>query len=115
MIIIPNQTHSLNQLPRELNPHGVSILNTALQIGAAFGSAIFIGLMGMVEKNRLAGIPNPDLYQVQSAVTSALNVAFAAALVFAVIGLVLALFIKRGNKVQARAEATETPEFIDTN
>jgi len=99
-IIIPIQTNSLNQLPQKYNPHGVGISNTALQLGGAFGSAIFIGLMGAIEGNKLAGLKNPTKYQTHSAIVSSADYAFLAALVFVVIGLVLVFFIKSGNKTQ---------------
>jgi DHA2 family lincomycin resistance protein-like MFS transporter len=95
LVLIPIQTNSLNQLPGEYIPHGVGILNTALQIGGAFGSAIFIGLMGAIEKNRHINLTNPDIQQIHSATVSAVDAAFTAALVFMVIGLVLALFLKK--------------------
>jgi DHA2 family lincomycin resistance protein-like MFS transporter len=97
-ILIPIQTNSLNQLPRKYNAHGVGISNTALQLGGAFGSAIFIGLMGAIEKNKLAGLENPTIYQTHSAIVSSADYAFLAALAFVVIGLVLAFFIKSGKK-----------------
>ena len=93
-ILIPTQTNALNQLAREHNPHGVSITNTTMQIGAAFGSAIFIGLLGAIQENRLADIVNPELLQVQSATVSAVDSAFLAALGFVILGSILALFIK---------------------
>ncbi|MCK9207956.1 MAG: DHA2 family efflux MFS transporter permease subunit, partial [Salinivirgaceae bacterium] len=51
LIITPAQTSSLNQLPKKYMAHGVAILNTTQQIAAAFGSSIFIGLMGAVHAN----------------------------------------------------------------
>jgi len=99
-IIIPIQTNSLNQLPPEYNPHGVGISNTALQLGGAFGSAIFIGIMGAIEGNRMAGIENPTIYQTHSAVVSSADYAFLAALAFVVIGLVLVFFIKSGRRTR---------------
>jgi DHA2 family lincomycin resistance protein-like MFS transporter len=90
----------LNQLPQKYNPHGVGILNTALQLGGAFGSAIFIGLMGAIEGNQLAGLENPTIHQTHSAIVSSVDSAFLAALAFVVIGLVLVFFIKSGKKTQ---------------
>ena len=98
--MIPIQTNTLNQLPQKYNPHGVGISNTALQLGGAFGSAIFIGLMGAIEGNKLAGLENPTIYQTRSAIVSSADYAFLAALAFVVIGLVLVFFIKSGKKTQ---------------
>jgi MFS transporter, DHA2 family, lincomycin resistance protein len=100
-IIIPIQTNSLNQLPQNFNPHGVGISNTALQLGGAFGSAIFIGLMGAIERNQLVGLENPTMLQTRSAIVSSADFAFLASLVFVVIGLVLVFFLKGGKKTPA--------------
>jgi len=100
-VLIPIQTNSLNLLPQEYNPHGVGISNTALQLGGAFGSAIFIGLMGAIERNQLAGLENPTMLQSRSAIVSSADFAFLASLVFVVIGLVLVFFIKGGKKTPA--------------
>lgn len=99
-ITIPIQTNSLNQLPNEYNTHGVGISNTALQLGGAFGSAIFIGIMGAIEGNELASVKNPTIYQTHSAVVSSAGYAFLAALAFVIIGLVLVFFIKNDKKTR---------------
>ena len=65
-----------------------------LQLGGAFGSAIFIGIMGAIEGNELASVKNPTIYQTHSAAVSSAGYAFLAALAFAIIGLVLVFFIK---------------------
>lgn len=95
LIFTPIQTNSLNQLPKEYNAHGVAIINTMQQISAAFGSSLFIGLMGAVQENHLEKISNPDILQQHAAITSGVDTAFTAALVMVVIGLVLSLFLKR--------------------
>ena len=99
-ITIPVQTNSLNQLPQEYNAHGVGISNTALQLGGAFGSAIFIGLMGAIEVNKLSGVENPSVYQIHSAVVSSADFAFLSALAFVVVGLILAFFVKSDGKTR---------------
>lgn len=95
LINTPAQTNTLNQLSKEQNAHGVAILNTAQQIAAAFGSSLFIGLMGAVQTRYLSKIQNPDISQQQTAAVSGVDIAFTAALVITVIGLILSFFIKR--------------------
>ena len=77
------------------NPHGVAVISTLQQVSAAFGSSLFIGLMGTVQEKQLAIITNPDFYQQQAAITSGVNIAFTAALIMVIIGLLLSLFLKR--------------------
>lgn len=45
MSMSPSQTTALNQLPPKNNPDGVAILNTAMQLAGALGSALFVGIM----------------------------------------------------------------------
>ena len=98
LIFTPIQANSLNQLPKEYNAHGVVIINTMQQISAAFGSSLFIGLMGAVQAKHLETIKNPDILQQHSAIISGVDTAFTAALVMVVIGLILSFFIKRRQK-----------------
>lgn len=98
LINTPTQTNTLNQLSREQNAHGVAILNTAQQIAAAFGSSLFIGLMGAVQTNYLSKIQNPGISQQHAAAVSGVDIAFTAALIITVIGLILSFFIKRREK-----------------
>jgi MFS transporter, DHA2 family, lincomycin resistance protein len=98
-IFTPTQTNSLNYLPRDYYAHGIAILNTMLQIGAAFGSTVFIGLMGAIQARHLGQIENPTTQQVNSAMISSVDVAFTAALIVVTIGLILSFFIKRREKI----------------
>lgn len=95
MLITPAQTNSLNQLPKPEMAHGVAILNTTQQIAAAFGSSLFIGLMGAVYNNHLAGIKNPDITQQHMATTEGATTAFTATLIIVFIGFLMSLFLKR--------------------
>ena len=97
LINTPLQTNCLNQLPREYNPHGVAIVNTVQQISAAFGSSLFIGLMGAVQTKKLAGFGNPSAAQQKAAIVSGVNAAFTAAFVLVVTALVMSLFLKNRN------------------
>lgn len=98
LIITPSQTNSLNQLPGDEMVHGVAILNTVQQVAAAFGSSLFIGLMGAhtahFDKSAV-----PNISQQRLATIEGTNVAFTAALVMAAIGLILSLFIKQRKKL----------------
>lgn len=41
----PDQSVALKQLPLEMQAHGVAIINTFIQLGAALGTPLFVGLM----------------------------------------------------------------------
>lgn len=94
LINTPTQTNTLNQLPSEYNAHGVAITNTVQQIAAAFGSSLFIGLMGAVQANSLAKIKNPNIAEQHNAIISGVDAAFTAALIMVVIALFLSFFMK---------------------
>jgi DHA2 family lincomycin resistance protein-like MFS transporter len=98
LIFAPIQANSLNQLPREYNAHGVTILNTALQIAAAFGSSLFIGLMGATQGKYLSKYENPGILQQNAALISGVDIAFTAALILVAIGFILSFFIKQREK-----------------
>lgn len=53
MTISPSQTIALNQLPPKNNPDGVAIINTAMQVAGALGSALFVGIMTAVQSSYL--------------------------------------------------------------
>jgi len=93
LIFSPMQAYSLNQLPRKLGVHGISIISTAQQIAAAFGSSLFIGLMGAVEMRNLYNTPFPDQIQKQMAIVSGTNMAFGAATAVSLAGLALSIFL----------------------
>lgn len=108
LINTPLQANSLNQLPKEYNPHGVAIMNTIQQIGAAFGSSLFIGLMGAVQTKYLSKLTNPSFSERRAATVSGVNIAFTAALIMVIIALVLSLLIKSDKRVSQ----TDNSELI---
>ncbi len=113
LIIVPVQTNSLNQLPREYCAHGTAILNTTQQIAGAFGSSLFIGLMGAVQAKQLEGIADPGSMQQQLAAVTGLNTAFTAALALVIAGLGLAFFLKSGADEVNDFDAEAEPEPIE--
>ena len=94
-IFTPAQICALNQIPKAYHAHGIAILNTTSQIASAFGSSLFIGLMGAVEVKRLAKFTSPNVAEHHAAIISGVHVAFTAALVMVIIGLILSFFIKQ--------------------
>lgn len=97
MIMMPAQTNGLNQLPRELYPDGTAIMNTLQQVAGAIGTALAISIMTAGSKAYYAdGKHSPaDLSTVPAAMTQGVQNAFLFVMIFAVLGFVCALFIKR--------------------
>ncbi|MNI52109.1 Multidrug export protein EmrB [compost metagenome] len=96
MVMMPAQTNGLNQLPRELYPDGTAIMNTLQQVAGAIGTAIAISIMSsgsekfMTTVKDISNPLNPLL-----AFTAGVQDAFLFAIIMAIIGFVISLFIKR--------------------
>lgn len=108
LINTPTQTNTLNQLPKKYNSHGVAITNTLQQISAAIGSSLFIGLMGAKQTKYLSKLKNPDILQQHTAIISGVDMAFTAALILIIIGLILSLFLKQGETKCKKDKICET-------
>jgi DHA2 family lincomycin resistance protein-like MFS transporter len=95
LVNTPIQTNSLNQLPKSYHAHGVAIVNTLQQIAAAFGSSLFIGLLGARQEKILSVIQNPTPLDRQSAMVSGAGLSFSAALLAVLVALIASLFIRK--------------------
>lgn len=103
MIMMPAQTNGLNQLPPEFYPHGTAIMNTLQQVSGAIGTAVAVSILSAGQTRFLSSVANPETPENQLAgFTSGVQNAFVFALVLAVIGLSISLFVKRV-KVGAQA------------
>lgn len=59
LVMMPGQTTGLNQLPRQLYPHGTAIMNTLQQVSGAIGTALFISIYSSGQARYLASSANP--------------------------------------------------------
>ena len=94
---ITGETHGLNALPRELNPHGASTITTLNPIAGALGAAFFVGIASMGEKAGQAGTP-------QEALLGGVHWAMACALAVAGLAVLFALKIQP-NEWREKGEA----------
>ena len=94
---ITGETHGLNALPRELNPHGASTITTLNPIAGALGAAFFVGITSMGEK---VG----TYYTPQKAMLNGVHWAMACALVVAALAVLFALKIQP-NEWREKGEA----------
>lgn len=96
MIMMPAQTNGLNQLPPDFYPHGTAIMNTLQQVSGAIGTAVAVSILSAGTTRFLSGVTNPESPENQLAgFTSGVQNAFVFALILAVIGLIISLFLKR--------------------
>lgn len=92
MIIMPAQTNGLNQLPRGLYADGAAVMNTLQQIAGATGTALAITLMVSGQNLLLKSSPRSTTAELLAAGTKH---AFFFIAVFAIIGFIASLFVKR--------------------
>ena len=86
LALSPSQTAGLQTLSPEQNPHGVTILNTFIQIAAAVGPSLFIGVLSSVAGSVEAAGTAAALAQAEG-----FSVAVAAACAIAAAGTLTAL------------------------
>lgn len=96
MVFMPAQTNGLNQLPPELYPHGTAVMNTLQQVAGAVGTAVAISILthGMERYLGASAAPN-EVTEVAKAMTLGSHGVFQFAMIVTLIGLALALFIRR--------------------
>lgn len=77
----PSQTTALSTLSREMNPHGVGIVNTFMQMAAGIGSSLFGGIQARFQAAAIAGGASDT-----QAIADGFHGALYAAIVIAVMG-----------------------------
>lgn len=84
LVMMPVTTAGLNQLPTSLIPHGTAMNNTMRQIAGAVGTALLVTVMST------AAIPSEGM----QGMVHGVNVSFIVAGITALVGLILAFFVK---------------------
>lgn len=105
MVMMPIMTNGLNQLPKNLYPHGTAVNNTAQQVVGAIGTALFVTLMESVAtskgKELLSGMDLTTITEAQIqgvkqvALLNGIQFSFFIAAIVSLVALVLSLFLKR--------------------
>ena len=96
LIWTPAQTNGLNQLPPELYPHGTAVMNTLQQVGGAIGTAVAISILtGGMEKYLHGSSAPTNQTEIANAMAAGAQNVFLFTMIIALIGLVMAIFIRR--------------------
>lgn len=99
LVFSPSQTSGLRTLPPHMNPHGVALNTTFVQIAACIGPSLYTGVMQGVQSYAMqAGAP-ADL-----ALAQGFQMAMIVAAVIAIIGLVVAIAHSRAAKARSGME-----------
>lgn len=96
MIMMPAQTNGINQLPLEYYPDGTAIMNTLQQVAGAIGTALAVSIMTSGTKSYMKTVTDAtDPSNALAAFTHGVQNAFIFGMVMAVLGLIVAFFLKR--------------------
>ncbi|HEY0607253.1 MAG TPA: MDR family MFS transporter [Herpetosiphonaceae bacterium] len=107
LLFTPIFATGLNQLPRSLHAHGSAIFSTLQQVAGAVGTALLVTIMTTGTEAYLHNVESPaDPAVQQAALTSGLHTAFAVAGGIALLGLILALFLRRSSPPDGEGEET---------
>ncbi|MBA2174945.1 multidrug efflux MFS transporter [Halobacillus locisalis] len=87
MVMMPVTTAGLNQLPARLMPHGTAMNNTMRQVSGAVGTALLVSVM-TTQANPSEGV---------TGLIHGVNVSFIVAGVIAIVGFIMAFFIKNSH------------------
>ena len=93
-VLVPDQTHALNQLPAEMNADGSAVMNTVQQLAGAIGTAVASTLIAeFFAANRAAGMKSAAAYV--SGFSGSVWVFFGMAVVGEILALLMFRFSKR--------------------
>ena len=96
MVFMPAQTNGLNQLPPSMYPDGTAIMNTLQQVAGAIGTAVAVSVLSHGISGYLKTSANPqDPMELVKGMTVGAQNSFVFGLIIAVLGLILAFFIRR--------------------
>jgi DHA2 family lincomycin resistance protein-like MFS transporter len=107
----PSQTAGLKQLPRELNAHGVALINVFIQVAASAGPSLYMGILSSSEATSLASGASAAASVADGFAASAL-----VATIIGAIGLITSLVYARmvANAVpHADAAHAQAPRGLD--
>jgi EmrB/QacA subfamily drug resistance transporter len=100
MVMMPVTTEAMNTLPTKLISHGTAVNNTVRQIASSIGTAVLVSVLSNITNSQMPGKSllkaAPLEYKVKAlnATMSGYQGAFWLAVVFCVIGFIIAFFIK---------------------
>ena len=108
MVMTPTQANALNQLPPKYYPHGTAMMNTMQQMGAAVGSALFVGIMSSGRSHYLSSLAGTDGASTPAnALMFGVERAYGVAALLLFFGFLLSLFLRRAAHRPAVVEEWE--------
>ena len=110
LVMMNVTTSGMNSLPLDKISHGTAVNNTFRQVLSSIGTAILVSILtttttnNMPSKTLLHTLPLQYKEKAISATLDGFHASFAMSIVFALIALVLAFFLKKGNRARENQE-----------
>lgn len=110
LVMMNVTTSGMNSLPLDKISHGTAVNNTFRQVLSSIGTAILVSVLttttnnNMPSKELLKTLPLQYKNQAINATLDGFHASFAMSIVFALIALVLAFFLKKGNRARENQE-----------
>ncbi|MCU9613147.1 DHA2 family efflux MFS transporter permease subunit [Caldibacillus lycopersici] len=118
-VTMPLQTAGLNQLPSSLHAHGTAISNTVRQVAGAIGTSLIVTIMTNRTATHLTEMMSPATEKASlghwkmEASIQGIGDAYLTILIFGVISLVLAFFIKRVEQAKEKKVTVDLKRTAD--
>lgn len=105
-ILMPAETNGLNQLPKDLYPHGTAVMTTLQPVIGAIGVSVFVSILNARQAAYLANASNPlDEMTGRLAMVSGVNFVYYISLAITVGAVVLAFLVYRAKPIDKENEA----------
>lgn len=95
-MLMPAETNGLNELPKELYPHGTAIMSTLQPVAGAIGVSVFVSMMNARQMSVISQSFGPinDII-INEAMVSGVKFVFYISFIIAVIALIFSFFVYR--------------------
>lgn len=93
MVLASVQTNTLNSLPKQYYPDGIALTQTIQQVAGAIGIAVMVSIFSAKQTSYMSTVADDSA----QAAASGSSLVFTISLVFAVINVILSLFLKKPN------------------
>ena len=113
LVMMNVTTSGMNSLPLNKISHGTAVNNTFRQVLSSIGTAILVSVLTTTTNNNMPGksllhaLPLEYKTRAISATLDGFHASFAMSILFSLIALVLAFFLKKGNRARERQEKVD--------
>lgn len=106
-ILMPAETNGLNQLPKDLYPHGTAVMTTLQPVTGAIGVSVFVSIMNARQYHYLEGAANPsDPATIQLSMVAGVNLVYTISFIITIIAVILAFIVYRAKPINQTEESS---------